>query len=99
MADYDGFTNWGTWNLTNIIWGDAEEELRELLAGVKGPSDAWMGSFRRPWAEGAEAVRERIEELASCEPDDGPLRTTLLREGTDHIDWDGLALYWRERGL
>lgn len=98
MSDYDGFANWGTWNLTNIIWGDTEEEIADGLAAIpvfEGPrvvTGGWGHHIHRY----GEYVRERIEELASCEPADGPISTTLLREGTENIDWDALALYWRK---
>jgi hypothetical protein len=94
MPEYMGFANWGTWNLTNIVWGDLEEELALCLQAIEQATDS--GSAAAWDGDGAAYLRERIEELASYEPADGPLRTTLWREGTDNIDWDALAIYWRK---
>ena len=105
MPDYNGFANWGTWNLTNIVWGDLEEEIAEGLAAIPLPNV--VRSMGR-WCEGADFVRERMEGLVAEEsrvadilgrPLDPvchtPVTETLMREGADNIDWDALALYWR----
>jgi len=81
MSDYDGFANWGTWDITNIIWGDRACEMGMLLSLVAAD-------------DAALELRETVEEMASYEPADGPLRSTLMREGTDNIDWDGLVEYF-----
>jgi hypothetical protein len=89
VDDYNGYANWGTWHIHMLFVPDTAEELGEYLATLPY-EEGW-----RSWSEGADYVREQVEEWASSEPEGGVLRGTLMREGSEHVDWDGLARDFR----
>ena len=88
--EWGGWGSWGAREIYGLLDGDAAVDLGEELQGL--PFDA---SHLR-WTEGAELVKDRVEEWAAYESMDQGLHRVLLEEGTDHINWDELAVAFRE---
>lgn len=97
---YNGYANWGTWHISLLVGesgDDLEEQWGEQLAMLEyNPS--WVC-----FAEGADFVQEQVEEFCEWEHELDPSQQyftqTLMREGSFHIDWDGLARLHRELWL
>lgn len=94
---YNGYTNWGTWHISLLV-GESGDELEEQWG-----EQLAMFEYDPGWvcfAEGADFVREQVEEFCEWEQELDPSQQyfthTLMREGVFHIDWDELARLHRE---
>jgi hypothetical protein len=99
---YNGWTNWGTWHL-NLVLSNNGGLYRLTVGWGKHLATLPHDRRRSRFSEGARYLMEQVLELAEYERTEGWkhqwLNETLQREGTAHINWDELAIHYRDAYL